>query len=84
MSKLIAKLHQKLVKAKMQKVVKIMQELYPVVSERSLAYIAYGAREEEKDAFAQGEVVDSIVIQSDDEDGYVIDTNYKSEMMESR
>ena len=83
MSKLIAKLHQNIVNAKMQKVIRIMQELYTDVSERAAAYIAYGAGEEEKAAFAQGEVVDSIVIQTDDEEGYIISTMYKSELLES-
>ena len=81
MSKLIAKLHQKLVNAKMQKVIRIMQELYPDVSERAAAYMAYGAEEEEKSAFHKGEVVDSILIQTDDEDGYIISTMYKSELL---
>ena len=81
MSKLIAKLHQKIVNAKMQKVIRIMQELYPDVSERAAAYMSLGAGEEDKSAFAQGEVVDSIVIQNDDEEGYIISTNYKSELL---
>ena len=81
MSKLIAKFYQNMVNAKMQKVIRIMQELYPDVSERAAAYIAYGAGEEEKAAFSQGEVVDSIVIQTDDEDGYIISTMYKSELL---
>ena len=83
MSKLIAKLYQNMVNAKMQKVIRIMKELYPDVSERAAAYIACGAREEDKSAFAQGEVVDSILIQTDDEDGYIISTMYKSELLES-
>ena len=83
MSKIIATLHQKLVNAKMQKVIRIMQEIYPDVSDRAAAYLALGAEEEEKSAFSQGEVVDSVVIQVDEEEGYVIDTNYKSELMES-
>ena len=81
MSKLIAKLHQKLINEKMQKVIRIMQELYPDVSERAAAYIAYGAGEEEKAAFSKGEVVDSIVIQTDDEEGYIISTMYKSGLL---
>ena len=83
MSKLIAKLHQNIVNAKMQKVIKIMQEIYPDVSERAGAYMCYGAEEEEKSAFSKGEVVDSIVIQTDDEEGYIISTNYKSELLEA-
>ena len=83
MSKLISKLHQKLINAKMQKVIRIMQEIYPDASDRAAAYMAYGAGEEEKAAFNQGEVVDSIVIQTDDEGAYIIDTNYKSALMEA-
>ena len=83
MSKLIAKLYQNMVNAKMQKVIRIMQELYPDVSERAAAYMAYGAGEEDKSAFSKGEVVDSIVIQTDNEEGYIISTMYKSELLES-
>ena len=83
MSKLIAKLHQKLINAKMQKVIRIMQELYPDASDRAAAYMALGAGEEEKAAFYKGEVVDSIVIQCDDEEGYIISTMQKSELLEA-
>ena len=83
MSKLIAKLYQNMVNAKMQKVIRIMRELYPDVSERAAAYMSLGSEEEEKSAFHKGEVVDSILIQTDDEDGYIISTMYKSELLES-